>query len=356
MTDGLHWKETYLNEEGKMNNGTPETEHLFFAELAQQIRSVVTHFKEDNKGVKRRANHAKILAGFTEAVFRILPPVESTKDLYVGFFVPGKAYKTTVRFSNASAECVADDSAPDLRGVGLRIQTEGGEQDFLMTNAEPHHARDAREAMIAIRAGVERDVIDDKIPDEFPAKEALAGLVGALPFLVTHLGLRGFHMAGTLKKQMKRKVESLSTETFWSRAPLAIGNGTDPENAVAVKYRLRPVKVKPEQKEIIAEKDLENKIELELREGDVKFYFEVQRYKNAEDTPIEDSTKAWDTDFYPMAELIIPQNSKNEKEAVDGTVFNPWNLNATHFRPLGSMNRSRKAVYEASVDERNKRP
>ena len=60
--------------------------------------------------------------------------------------------------------------------------------------------------------------------------------IGALPFLIKHLGLKtAWHIANTLKKQMNLKVESLSSETFWSRAPIAIGNMNKPENTIAVK-------------------------------------------------------------------------------------------------------------------------
>jgi hypothetical protein len=352
------WKEEYLNADGKWENGTPELENLFFDKIAIQIREVVNHFKEDNKGTPKRANHAKILAGFKNATFRILPSTESTKDLYAGFLIPaGKEYKNvTLRFSNASAEIVDDDSIPDLRGVALRIETEKGVHDFLMTNAELHHAKDAREAMVAIRAGVEKDIVEDLFPNTIPdgIRRKLAGTTGALAYLTAHLGFKGIHIATTLKEQMSIKVQSLSTETFWSRAPIAIGNIAKPEDTVAVKYRLRPAVPKPEQDDITAAKDLESRLLEELAEGDVKYYFEVQRYRNSEDTPIEDATKSWgdDSTFIPIAELIITKDSINEKESVNKEDFNPWNIDLEHFQPLGSMNRCRKKIYAAGVHER----
>ncbi|HJW29240.1 MAG TPA: catalase, partial [Saprospiraceae bacterium] len=277
MADGRHWKEEFLNEEGKMKNGSPAKEAVYFTEIAGQIRDVVQHFEEDNNGIKRRANHAKILAGFTNAVFRVLPATESTNAVLVGFLSPGKEYKATLRMSNASAEWKKSDRKPDLRGIAVRIHTEDGDQDFLMTNAEPHHAKDAREAMFAIMAGVEKDVIEDLIPDVFPGEDALAGALGALPYLVKHLGLTGFHIASTLKKQMNIKVESLATETFWSRAPIAIGPDPSPETAVAVKYRLRPAieKIK-DQRLIEAPKKLDVELMNRLMTSEVKYFFEVQ--------------------------------------------------------------------------------
>ena len=105
----------------------------------------------------------------------------------------------------------------------------------------------------------------------------------------------GARIANTLHQQMTLKVQNLSTESYWSRAPFAIGSETTPGKAIAVKFRLRPAKEKPVQDAIKAENDLGKKLEEELLEGDVIFNFEVQRYLNATDTPIEDNTKAWVT-------------------------------------------------------------
>ena len=135
------------------------------------------------------------------------------------------------------------------------------------------------------------------------------------------------------------------------RAPLAIGN-------VAVKYRLRPARAKPNQNKIeTSESNLEKKLEDELAERDVKFYFEIQQFKDAATTPIEDATVSWggDESFIAIAELVIPQESENEKEVVDAIAFSPWNIDETYFKPLGSMNRSRRKVYAASMSERMKK-
>jgi len=347
------WKEEYLNGEGKRENGSRDAEEIFFNNIAEQIREVVRHFESDNQGTKRRGNHAKILAGFTHAQFKILPLTNDTNDLGVGFIQQGRTYEAIIRLSNASGESNNDDSKPDLRGVALRINTDEGPQDFLMTNAEPHHARDAREAMIAIRAGVMKDIISDVIPDFFPGEEALSGALGALPYMVGHLGLAGFRMASTLKKQMKLKVESLATETFWSRAPIAIGIDTTPANARALKFRLRPVVYKKAQTQINAPRNLEEELIQRLESQDVSYLFEVQFYQDEITTPIEDSTVTWPTPYHPIAELTITKGSINEKEVVDQLNFSPWNVDAQHFRPLGNMNRSRKKVYTAGTDERN---
>jgi len=131
-----------------------------------------------------------------------------------------------------------------------------------------------------------------------------------------------------------------------------------PEEAIAVKYRLRPTINKTEPDKIKqGESDLAQKLEDELSNRDIKFYFEVQRFKDPENTPIEDGTKSWgdDSSFESIAELIIPRKSKNEKEWVDALSFSPWNIDEANFKPLGSMNRCRRKVYAASFGERQKK-
>ena len=350
MANGTGWKEEYLNEEGKRENGSPQGEEIFFGKISQEIIEVVRHFEKDNSR-PLRGNHAKILAGITDARFRISPDIPA--DLSVGFLQPGNEYKAIVRFSNASSEFTNDDSKPDLRGAAIRVITEGGENDFLMTNAEQHHARDAREAMVTIMASTRKDSVADLIPGKSGFEDKVAGLVGAFPYLVTHLGLEtARRIAGTLKTQMEREVKSLATEHFWSRAPIAIGK--NPENAdesVAVKYKLEPVA----SDESGNSQDLGNELKERLSRDEVKFLFRVQRFVDAENTPIEDATVEWSkaSDLETIAELIIPQNAVINDSSVDDLVFSPWRIDRTHFRPLGSMNRSRKRVYAASASLRS---
>jgi hypothetical protein len=347
MANGTGWKEEYLDENGKMHNGSPEKEEKFFDHIAEQIKQVVHHFAQDNKR-PMRGNHAKILAGIVGAEFRLSPDIPS--DLSVGFLAkPGEVYEALIRFSNAGSRFREDDANPhDLRGAAVRIMTKQGDHDFLMTNAEPHHAKDAREAMAAIMTGIDKDIAENLLGGGNIAKK-IAGLP-AVVALGLHLGTRARDIATALKTQMDRKVTSLATETFWSRAPIAIGNVQDPQQSVAVKYKLQPL---PDDRGLPGdENDLGQELKKRLSGGAVKFLFQVQRYIDAETTPIEDATKSWESDFETIAELTIPQDAKVDDDFVNGIVFNPWTVDSNVFRPLGSMNRARKVVYPASASLR----
>ena len=351
MVINRNWNETYLDENGEPG-GTPEQEAMLFSKLARQMRDVVTHYTEDNNGRPERGNHAKALVGLLNAEFRIVN--DFPDELKVGILQPGKSYETAIRFSNASGEINKDDAAPDLRGIAITMETDLGRHDFLMTNAEIHHGKNAREAMVAVQAGVRKDIIADLIPDSFPGEDKIAGLTGALPVLLTNLGFgTAKRIAGTLKQQMNLKVESLATESYYSRAPIAIGGSGDSIKGVAVKYRLKPQTAKSPQDSIEAENDLGGELLERLKGGAVVFDFEVQPYRNDEETPIEDSTVSWgdDASFVKLAELIIPQDSVNELDEANKIDFNPFHL-SNHFKLLGSMNRCRKVIYEASVQTR----
>lgn len=170
--------------------------------------------------------------------------------------------------------------------------------------------------------------------------------------LSLHLGpSTARRIAKTLKKQMHEKVTSLATQTYWSRAPIAIGNVPDPQQSVAVKYRLAPLiddPTLPGNKD-----DLGKELKDRISKRAVKFLFQIQRYINEQTTPIEDATKSWGKDnFETIAELTIPHLAGIDDEFVNSLVFSPWHVDLNAFRPLGSMNRARKVVYPASVSLR----
>lgn len=307
--------------------GSREEEARLIEEMTRQVRRVVENFTDDNHGKRLRPQHAKMLAGIKNAEFRVSPNL--AEDLRVGFLKPGASYQALVRFSNAAGVIKEDDAEKDLRGAAIKIKPSEGEvQDFLMTNAEKHHAKNALEAMA--------------ISLSFSKENKLA----AIADFIKRVGpIDAPRIILTVSRQMKIPVESLATETFWSRAPLRIGE-------VVVKYRLSPTvqKVTPQESNHNLTEDLTRR----LAQGEVRFEFQVQRYINENLTPLEDARKAWESPFKEtVAELILPQQALvNDKDFFDSLDFNPWHINTTDFEPLGNMNRARKQVYPASVAAR----
>lgn len=94
--------------------------------------------------------------------------------------------------------------------------------------------------------------------------------------------------------------------------------------------------------------------------GDVVFQFDVQ-IRAADsidpDVDIENASHAWPVTFpfVPVATLTIPLQEFDSPELqvrCERLVFSPWHCLEAH-RPLGGINRLRRAVYEASAKFRN---
>jgi len=150
---------------------------------------------------------------------------------------------------------------------------------------------------------------------------------------------------------------SLALESYWSRGAMAWGDN-------AVRFVFRPVAGTPEPAANFAGPAfLEAEMVDRLRRGDVRFEFCVQRYVDPEATPIEDTAVAWSEEKsrpVRIATLVLPRrdltdiDALGERRVIDEAGFNPWNTTA-EFRPLGHLNRARKAVYDASLAHRQQR-
>jgi len=317
---GLNWNESYLD-------GSAAAEAAFIEQALRDINTV----QEMNKArghaqTYGRAFHAKIQAGVKNAIFRIAPDLP--ESLRVGHFQPGKEYPAAVRLSNASG-LVQPDTAKDLRGIAVRVFVGDKEiHDYLGTNGSVNHARNARQFIQFAKAGAGSRLL-------------------MLPRLICSVGLsETVRMLRTVIKQSSRPVESLCQETYWSRAPYLFAK-------LALKFQFTPSKSEALQVEK-TENYLRADLLARLRLGDVVFDYQVQLFQDETSTPIEDGAVEWASPLITVAQLLIPQQDLNENSAlaaqaeVENLEFNPWNTSAL-FRPLGSLNRARRLVYEASV-------
>ena len=329
------WSEKWIG-------GSPEAERREFQRLANDLMGV--QLKNRKKASAHavphpidRALHAKSTLAVADAELTFL---DLPEELRVGFARPGASYRTMVRFSNA-AGVGAPDFTPDLRGVALRVQVaEQVSHDLLMTNFPVSHARNARQFVAVARASAGGRL------------SRVAGLVR----LVARFGpVETVRMLRNIRAGRRRAPASIATETYWSRGAIRWG-------ALAVRYLLRPVpdtapgpapsKTDPEY--------LATEVGQRLAGGDLRFQLCIQRYAGARSTPIEDTSVEWREDVSPpepVAVLTIGRRDTSSAHAieqrriVDGVAFNPWNTTDA-FRPLGNLNRARKAAYDASSAHR----
>ena len=334
------WKEEY-------SGGSAEAERYEFEQLARDIMQIQTTVRKQisDHGVPppiQRAFHAKATVAVDEAMLRFNADLPAA--LQVGFAIPDEAYVTKVRFSNA-ASSGEPDFAKDLRGIALRIQVDDSTSvDLLATNFPVSHARDARQFV------------------EF-AKATAGGRISLLGLarLARAVGIREtVRMARNVRSARKRPIDSVATQTYWSRGALTWG----PE--LAARYLLRPAPGTPPGP-TPSKTDptyLSTEAACRLRQGDIRFELCIQRYVDDEVTPIEDTAVEWkvtDSPVEPVAILTLKQTDITSADSVeaqaraaalDSLAFNPWNT-TYDFRPLGNLNRARKAAYDASAAHRS---
>jgi hypothetical protein len=330
------WKET-------MAGGSPQAERAEFDKLARDIMAVQLKNARTASahGVPHgvdRAFHAKSTLATDRAELTF---ADLADDLSAGFAQPGRTYPTLVRFSNA-AGTGQPDTKPDLRGLALRVQASPGEShDLLMTNFPVSHARDARQFVEFAKA---------------TDGGRLSQLLGVLR-LIRLFGLREtVRMLRNVLTARRQTVSSVATETYWSRGAMRWGP------TLAVRYLLRPA---PDTMPAPRPPDddpnyLSTEAARRLAQREIRFELCVQRYVDEKSTPIEDTAVEWTervSPAVPVAVLTLARTDLSTVDAlaqaqiIDAMAFNPWNT-TDEFRPLGNLNRARKAVYDASSAQR----
>lgn len=324
------WREIYIG-------GSPEAELKETKALAEMM--MAAQQKAMAAGGARtvdRAFHKKAIAAFKGAELRFVADLPD--DLQVGFAQPDARYPAMVRFSNASSQTQSDEDK-DLRGLAVRIhESDGVDHDLLATNFPVPHARNARQFVVFAHA-----LAGGRL-------SKLAGLV-RLCFV---LGLSETRrMLGNVREAL-RVCDSVALESYWSRGAIAWGSE-------AVRYTFKPAQATPQVAGTFSGASrLASEFSSRQAAGDITFELYVQRFVSEDQTPIEDAAHAWDEMVSPpvkVAELVLPQRDLSTPEAlaealdIETLGFNPWNT--THgFRPLGNLNRARKAVYDASATHR----
>jgi hypothetical protein len=320
----------------RYRGGSPEAERVVFERLGRDIMRVQARLQKRSGALNiDRAFHAKPLLAVANATFRFNEDLP--EDLSQGFARPGAEYPALVRLSNASGIHQAD-AKRDLRGAAVRVQVSESEtHDLLMTNFPVPHARDA-EQFVAFALAMSGNRI-----------------IGVVK-LVFAVGPReAIRMLKNVISGSKRKVASLALETFWSRGAMLWGE------AGPVRFLLRPTSDAPPAPASSNDHvDLHAELADRLSQAEVEYEFCVQRFVDEQTTPIENAAVEWAERVSPLivvARLVIPKNDILSTDAqdiahdIEQLDFNPWRTTDA-FRPLGNLNRARKAVYEASAAHR----
>jgi catalase len=272
-------------------------------------------------------------AGCVRAEFKVLDTL--APEHRVGIFAVPRVYDAWIRFANASSQ---SDREKDVRGMAIGISGVTGEnltagesrQDFVLNSHPVMVAANTKDFMELLKA------MD-------------AGGIRQVTYFLSHprSAMIGF--------QARQQPTSHLDIPYFSATPYLFGTGR------AVKYTVRPcVTPKTTQPATVTDTYLTDALRDRLRQGEACFDFAVQFQADARKMPIEDATVEWkeaDSPWHTVARIRIPPQDVGNAEtmkACEENAFNPWNSLADH-RPLGSMNRSRREIYQALAAFRHSR-
>ena len=314
--------------------------------IEDAIRIVEQH--RDNTRVLRDA-HAKA-HGCVKAQVTVLQNL--VPELRHGVLAePGKTWQAWMRLSNGNAYPQFD-SARDARGMAIKLLDVPGDkllsskataanQDFVMFNHPVFFVRDVAEYKQNFAAQASGQKIQAFFPSWDPRSWEIRHLIIAL-------------------KTLAPAPDSPVSATYSSIAPFKLG----PHN---IKYRVVPDPQScppyqlPEQNTALPN-FLRNALyqQLSLDRVPACFALQVQRQNADYYMPIEDTSVQWSEDISPFETVatvrVEPQDfdTREQNLACDNLSFNPWHALPEH-RPIGGINRLRKAVYEAVSVYRHQR-
>jgi hypothetical protein len=210
-----------------------------------------------------------------------------------------------------------------VRGVpGDNLTPGAGDQDFVLNSHPVMMAADTKSFLELLRANE-------------------AGGLRRIFYFISHPKAAGIARASRQRPSCHLDIP------YWSATPYLFGEGR------AVKYRMRPAAgQRPSAPATGTPSYLTDALRIRLAAGEAMFELGVQFQTDAERMPIEDASVEWSettSPFQPVATLRIPAqrfDSPDQVASCETMSFNPWNALVQH-RPLGSMNRARRQIYEA---------
>lgn len=300
--------------------------------IAEVIRGKLEAKHDSSGGLVPRDAHPKA-HGTVEATFRVEPDLPM--PLAQGLFAEARAYAAWVRFSNGNEDRNRADAEGDARGMAIKLLDVPGEKlfgdatthDFVLSNHPTFFLDGAADYLELLR--------------RVNSPHFLTRTVGA----AATLGVRGSLI---FQSTTSSTIASPLEARYWSQTAYRLGAG---DARVAVKYSARPSA--PPVAEIPDDPSpnyLRQAMIDALASSDAVFDFLVQVRAN-EEMSVEKSTAEWDEEdapFVKVATLTIPRQvfSTPERDAFgEALSFNPWNARPEH-RPLGSVNRVRRIVYD----------
>ena len=322
------------------------SERYLVPSIVASARRLVDDVQKQSGPLYRRDAHAKA-HGCLTATFTVRQDLP--QSMRTGVFVPGHQYKAWIRFSNGNA-ALQPDYDKDARGMAIKLMgVEGPKlldspadrdaqtQDFLMINFPVFFNRDPAEYERFIRYQADGSQFGyffaGRNPLEWRWRELFIGgqLLGRIrnPLYAQYYSMTSYAMG----------VDSAAKD--------------DPKPYLhAMKYSAKSCTPPDGRAADVADDDyLRRGLVEHLAQSDGCFEFLVQLQDPSRDMPVEDPTVRWkesQSPFVPVADIHIPSqefDTPARNTFCENLSFNPWHAVVDH-RPLGGLNRIRKAVYE----------
>jgi hypothetical protein len=287
----------------------------------------------------RRDQHPKH-HGCVRATFTVVEGLP--EDLRVGVFREPRTYHALLRFSNGASLV---DNVPDARGLAIKLlgvegpsliegEADAGTQDFVFISLPVFFAKDPQD---------------------------LVSFFGAAKALGEATKAGDTAKAGEIKKQFATQftnaeaMKKLGTPsplelTYNSETPYRLGRH-------AVKYVVSPDAAKnasglpPVTKDSNPDAMREAMIaHLTTGKKAAAFTFGVQIQTDPVAMPVEDATVLWDAPAVTVATITIPPQEFARDDQLtfcENLSLTPWHAREAH-RPLGGINRARRAIYQAT--------
>jgi Catalase len=302
--------------------------------------------------------------GCVDAVFTVNKDVPQAFRHGI-FATPGRSYRAVIRFSNSNENPTRSDSEPDGRGMAIKLFDLGPGQ--IPMTSDPYASLSPRADKppvppdnMTLAGGPSQDFIMISHPtflvadadgyrhvlEYADADNRLAQLMLPLASL-SGMGTAGIRNANAITSL---KIDNPLYTRYWSMVPYQSGTGP---GALAVKFSADFV---PDSEQAAAPDKsdpdfLRHAMARTLRRKEAKFIFEIQP-RTSPDLSVEDSRVEWPettAPFYPVASIVVPMqnfDTKQRDEACELLSYSPWHALPDH-KPLGSVNRMRKVIYEA---------
>lgn len=274
-------------------------------------------------GPRRRFNQGRATACL---IADFVVPEDLPPDLRVGLFAAPRRYPAVIRFANAAS---SSDRERDVRGMAIRLLGVAGRNltpgekvhDFVLNSHPVMMAPDTKGFLELLQANE-------------------AGGVRRTLYFLTHPRAVRIGLAARTNPTCHLDL------SYWSTTPYLFGPGR------AVKYIARPAGTERSPRpQALTDTYLTDAIRARLAGSEMVFDLLIQFQTDSRRMPIEDASVEWkdaDSPYVVVAHVRIPPQSPDEPALVaecERMAFNPWHCLQEH-RPLGNMNRARRAIYE----------